>query len=58
MTRQFLTRSEAAEYLGMSVKWLAQSGRFSGPPYYKFGTACQYRLVDLEDWVRQQRVRD
>lgn len=52
----YLTRREAAAYLNVSEKWLAQSGRRQGPTFYKFGASCRYLLADVMDWARQQRV--
>lgn len=52
----FLTRRETAEYLRVSEKWLAQSGRARGPKFYKFGALCRYRLEDVVSWARQQQV--
>lgn len=53
---QFLSRKEAAQYLNVSEKWLAQSGRTNGPRFYKFGGRCRYHLKELDEWVRQQKV--
>lgn len=52
----FLTRRQVATYLNMSEKWLAQAGRSSGPTFHKFGGRCRYRLDDVDNWARQQRV--
>jgi hypothetical protein len=52
----YLTRRQTAEYLKVSEKWLAQSGRAMGPPYHKFGNHCRYLLADVVGWARQQRV--
>jgi hypothetical protein len=52
----YLTRRQTAEYLSVSEKWLAQSGRASGPPFHKFGNQCRYLLADVVSWARQQRV--
>lgn len=52
----FLTRRQTAFILNVSEKWLAQSGRSSGPRYHKFGSHCRYHVDDVNSWVRQQRV--
>lgn len=52
----FLTRRETAEYLRVSEKWLAQSGKSRGPKFFKFGALCRYRLDDVVSWARQQQV--
>lgn len=53
--QQFLTRRQAATYLGVSPKWLAQTGKHL-VPHYKFGGSCQYKIDELSNWARQQRV--
>ncbi|MCG2624702.1 helix-turn-helix domain-containing protein [Arthrobacter sp. I2-34] len=55
LEQQYISRKDAAKYLGMSEKWLAQTGRYL-VPHYKFGGSCQYKLSDLDNWARQQRV--
>lgn len=52
----FMTRREVAAFLNVSEKWLAQSGRASGPPFYKFGNHCRYHFDDVLNWARQQRA--
>lgn len=52
----FLTRKQTAAYLNVSEKWLAQSGRSTGPRFYKFGSLCRYRLDDVINWARQQQA--
>lgn len=50
---QWLTETQAAERLSMSVKYL-QKCRYSGggPPYAKFGSAVRYSIADLETFER------
>lgn len=55
---EFYSRKQAAAYLGVSEKWLAQTGMKIGPPRYKFGGMIRYRKTDLDNWARQQRVVD
>lgn len=45
----WLTESETAERLNMSVKWLRKR-RLTGeaPPYAKFGAAVRYAVCDIE----------
>lgn len=52
----YLTRRQTAAYLNISEKWLAQSGRTSGPNFHKFGNNCRYHLDDIHQWARQQKV--
>ncbi|MGP9527091.1 helix-turn-helix domain-containing protein [Glutamicibacter sp. AOP5-A2-18] len=54
-TTEFLSRSEAAEYLGLSPQTLANN-RHTGPAYHKLFGAVRYSKTDLESWARQQRV--
>ena len=54
----FLTKSEAAEYLGISKKTL-QRWRFDykGPTYVKLnGKLIRYHHADLDEWMNQQIV--
>lgn len=51
-----MTRKQVAAYLGVSEKWLAQSGRSIGPQFYKFGSQCRYLFADVKNWAGQQRV--
>lgn len=52
----WLSRPEAAAYLGCSAKTLAQH-LHDGPTYSKFFGMVKYRLTDLDNWARQQQVR-
>jgi len=51
----FLTATEAAEWLRVSVQTLSEyRRRGAGPRYYQpegAGTRVFYRLSDLEDWM-------
>ena len=53
--KNFLTRSEAAEYLGVAPQTLANN-RHTGPAYHKLFGAVRYSVQDLDNWARQQRV--
>ncbi|MFC9935343.1 helix-turn-helix domain-containing protein [Glutamicibacter sp. NPDC127525] len=53
--KEFLTRPEAAEYLGIGVQTLANNRR-TGPAYHKMFGAVRYSKTDLDSWARQQRV--
>ncbi|MFQ4150303.1 helix-turn-helix domain-containing protein [Arthrobacter sp. LAPM80] len=52
----WLSRNDAAAYLGLSAKTLAQH-LHDGPTYSKFFGSVKYRLSDLDNWARQQQVR-
>lgn len=57
MTKQMLTRREAAEFLSMRPQTLA-AWAMTGKnlPFVKLGKAVRYRLVDLEKFIEQQTV--
>jgi len=54
----FLSETEAAQYLGLSVKTLRRwrFGR-TGPIYAKLNSKLiRYAKSDLDDWISQQKV--
>lgn len=51
----YLDRVQAAEYMGISEKWLA-THRFDGPTMLKVGSKVLYRLKDIESYMKQQEV--
>ncbi len=62
MTRKYLTRAEAADYLSnlgipckraTLAKYACQGG---GPRYVKFGFRTLYRPADLDAWIEQSCV--
>lgn len=53
ITPRFLSRSQAAEYLNMSAKWLA-SNLETGPRFHRFGASVRYSVAELDSWARQQ----
>ncbi len=56
--KQRLSRTEAAEYLGLSPASLAQDvihGRLK-IPMLKLGRRCVYNLADLDRWLAQHAV--
>lgn len=53
----FLTRQETADFLRVSEKWLAQSGKAIGPNFHKFGNLARYHVDDVVRWARQQQVK-
>lgn len=53
-----LNCQEAADYIGMSTKWLweARAQRsMNGPPYVKIGRNIRYLKDDLDRWLEQYR---
>ncbi len=55
-TARLLTRSEAAEFLGVKEQTLAlwhSTGRYS-IPVVKVGRSVRYRMSDLERWIEER----
>lgn len=49
---EWMSRAEAAEYLGVTVRTLAQwAWRKEGPRYAKYGNVTRYRRADLDAFV-------
>ncbi len=54
--RRYLTRTEAAGYLGFSLEKLIQHVKAQELPEYDFGPFCKrYRLEDLEAFAETRR---
>jgi predicted DNA-binding transcriptional regulator AlpA len=53
---EYLNRKQVAALLGVSEKWLAQSGKLSGPPRFRFGGMIRYQIDDVRRWAKQQKV--
>ncbi len=53
--KHWMTRREAAKYLGLAEQTLANS-RAKGPKYYKFLSTVRYLLKDLDMWASQRVV--
>lgn len=54
---QYLTRKEAARYLGVSRRSLDNwATRGEGPRFFKVGRAARYRVSDLERWIESRAV--
>ncbi|MBP2413780.1 putative DNA-binding transcriptional regulator AlpA [Arthrobacter stackebrandtii] len=52
---EYLSRRQAADYLGLSVGWMATTGR-ACVPSYRVGGVMRYRRDELDAWVDSQRV--
>jgi predicted DNA-binding transcriptional regulator AlpA len=52
-TKRCLTRSQAAEYLGIGVTLFAQIG----PPPVRLGRRIVYDRVDLDQWLDEYKFR-
>lgn len=53
ITSPYLSRSQAAEYLNMSAKWLATNLK-TGPRFHRFGVSVRYSVAELDSWAHQQ----
>lgn len=52
-----LGRREAAEYIGISFNTLTcWSSEKKGPPFYKLGKKCLYKIADLDAFMETRRV--
>ena len=52
----YLDREQAAEFMGVSSKWLA-THTHDGPRYMKVGSKVIYKLSEIESYMRQQTSR-
>lgn len=53
-----LNSSEAADYIKISLSWLAKSRlKGDGPPYAKIGRRVVYNREDLDQWLATRRRR-
>ena len=52
----YMDRAETAKYLGVTAKSLAEH-TYDGPSYYKFFGRVFYKLAEVENWAKQQKVR-
>ena len=54
---RYLTKAEAASYLGISLRWLEELRRGSNPPpAFKLGQKLLFRVSELDGWIEQYRV--
>jgi len=52
-----LNRSEAARYVGISVRWFEDLQKsLTPPPGFKLGSRWLFRKSDLDKWLEQFRV--
>lgn len=57
LSREFLTRAEAAEYVRAPVTTLAAwAYRGLGPEFFRVGRRVLYKREDLDHWLEEQRV--
>lgn len=58
METRYLTQSEAADYLRVSVRWLREATSNGQIPAAKVGRKLLYTAADLDAYVdRQRRLR-
>lgn len=51
----YMDRAATAEFLGVTTSALANH-LSDGPPFHKFFGKVLYRLADVENWAKQQKV--
>jgi len=56
MSNQFLTATEAAERLRLSVSTLYHMTSARKIPFYKIGQRTIFSEAELEDWIQKRRV--
>lgn len=50
---------DAAEYIGCSVYWLRNNRKSPmTPPFCKVGKNVRYRIDSLDEWLKQQEIRN
>ena len=58
-TREIFTRAQAAEYLGVTVRYLdMQAMHCTDLPMYKLGRLARYRKADLDKWLESKKVKN
>ena len=56
-TREIFTRAQAAEYLGVTKRYLdMQAMHGTDLPMYRLGRLVRYRKSDLDKWLESKRV--
>ncbi len=54
---RLLTRAEVQQYFGLSQRFLeVRANRDDGPPVFRIGRNVRYRVADLREWIKAQRV--
>jgi excisionase family DNA binding protein len=58
MQTKYLTREEAAEYLGVSINQLMERRREPDPlPAFQIGRRILFRASDIDNWMEKFRVK-
>jgi excisionase family DNA binding protein len=56
-TKHYLSRAEAADYLGISLRWLEYLRRGTNPPpAFKLGQKLLFRASELDAWIEHYRI--
>jgi excisionase family DNA binding protein len=53
--QRWLTRVEAAEYLGVTFDWIRAAMVEGRIPYYKFNRLVRFDQADLDNYIAAQR---
>ena len=54
---RYLTKAEAADYLGISLRWLEDLRKGDDPPpAFRLGQKLLFRASELDGWIEQYRV--
>lgn len=58
ITQELLTERQAAEYIGLSARFLqARRSRGDSPPWVRISQTCvRYKVADLDDWITAHTV--
>lgn len=51
---QLWNREQAAEYLGVTPRWMANTGRDLGVPQLRIGGLVRYQPNEVRSWASQQ----
>jgi excisionase family DNA binding protein len=52
---EWLTKDEAAKYLGVTLGWIREAMERGRIPYYKFGHYVRFRREDLDEYIAENR---
>jgi excisionase family DNA binding protein len=57
-TKRLLTAMEAAEYLGLSKRHMANLTAMGAIPAVRSGRSVRYDLADLDEWIERNKHRE
>ncbi len=55
MNEQIMTLKEVAEYLKLTEKTAYRLAADKQLPGFKVGGSWRFKIIDLEDWIEQQK---